>query len=70
MTLKIDKKIVGYEVVDISQPQKKSATGKKDLVEEKKEEGAIGKSIMAVSDPAHTNSLLLSTSISTFLYIL
>lgn len=40
MTLKIDKKIVGYEVVDISQPQKKSATGKKDLVEEKKEEGA------------------------------
>ena len=42
MTLKIDKKIVGYEVVDISQPQEKLDTDglKKDVAVEKKEEGA------------------------------
>ena len=40
MTLKIDKKIVGYEVVDISQPQEKAAVERKESVEEKKEEGA------------------------------
>ena len=37
MTLKIDKKIVGYEVVDISQPQEKSDAEKKESVEDKKE---------------------------------
>ena len=40
MTLKIEKKIVAYEVVDISQPQEKSAVKKNESLEEKKEEGA------------------------------
>ena len=37
MTLKIDKKIVCYEVVDISQPQEKAAVEPKQLVVETKE---------------------------------
>ena len=37
MTLKIDKKIVGYEVVDISQPQEKAVVERKESVEDKKE---------------------------------
>ncbi|MBT5922699.1 MAG: hypothetical protein HOH29_03105, partial [Cellvibrionales bacterium] len=37
MTLKIDKKIVGYEVVDISQSQEQAAVETKQLVVETKE---------------------------------